>query len=320
MNTIISYLDNMFRNLPKTQEMEKLKEEILANMEDKYHELLSDGKKENEAIGIVISEFGNIDELIEEFEVEQQHVGDEKSLPFMSEEEVNDYLRMNKRSAKMIGLGVMLCILAPALLIITNQFIFGFDESFGGVAGLVPLFLFIAVAVVLFIYAGMEMEKYKYIEYGVEIPREIRSMLQQKNEDYHPTFVKFLIVGVVLILLAPLTLIVISTLLGADAGSIGVFVLLSMVALAVYIFVYFGMVRDGYRKLLRIGEYSKKEKEENRVIDAASSIIWPLAVVIFLISGFIYEAWAINWLIFPITALLSAMFYGAYKLLKTNGR
>jgi hypothetical protein len=34
-------------------------------MEDKYNELISEGKKENEAIGIVISEFGNLDELAE---------------------------------------------------------------------------------------------------------------------------------------------------------------------------------------------------------------------------------------------------------------
>lgn len=32
-------------------------------MEDKYNELISDGKSDNEAIGIVISEFGNLDEL-----------------------------------------------------------------------------------------------------------------------------------------------------------------------------------------------------------------------------------------------------------------
>lgn len=32
-------------------------------MEDKYNELISEGKSDNEAIGIVISEFGNLDEL-----------------------------------------------------------------------------------------------------------------------------------------------------------------------------------------------------------------------------------------------------------------
>ena len=39
---------------------------MLRTMEDKYEELKMEGKSENEAIGIVISEFGNIDELIDE--------------------------------------------------------------------------------------------------------------------------------------------------------------------------------------------------------------------------------------------------------------
>ncbi len=42
------------------------KNELWQMMEDKYTELIKDGKTENEAVGIVISEFGNLDELAEE--------------------------------------------------------------------------------------------------------------------------------------------------------------------------------------------------------------------------------------------------------------
>ncbi|WP_339286944.1 permease prefix domain 1-containing protein [Paenibacillus sp. FSL E2-0201] len=61
METIVVYLDNMFANLPKTPELERLKRELLYGMEEKYQELKHDGKSENEAIGVVISEFGNIE-------------------------------------------------------------------------------------------------------------------------------------------------------------------------------------------------------------------------------------------------------------------
>ena len=63
MDTIKNYLDNMFSAFPKTAEISKIKENLFSNMEDKYNELKQSGKSENEAIGIVISEFGNIDEL-----------------------------------------------------------------------------------------------------------------------------------------------------------------------------------------------------------------------------------------------------------------
>ena len=63
MNTIRNYLDNMFRNLPNTEEVRKAKAELLSMMEDKFEELTNEGKTENEAVGIVISEFGNLDEV-----------------------------------------------------------------------------------------------------------------------------------------------------------------------------------------------------------------------------------------------------------------
>lgn len=63
METIKNYLENMFSHLPNTPEVQKAKYELYQMMEDKYNELISEGKSDNEAIGIVISDFGNLDEL-----------------------------------------------------------------------------------------------------------------------------------------------------------------------------------------------------------------------------------------------------------------
>ena len=60
METIKNYLENMFSHLPNTPEVQKAKYELYQMMEDKYNELISEGKSDNEAIGIVISEFGNL--------------------------------------------------------------------------------------------------------------------------------------------------------------------------------------------------------------------------------------------------------------------
>ena len=56
MDTIKSYLETMFANLPATAEVLKAKDELWGMMEDKYNELISEGKSENEAVGTVISE------------------------------------------------------------------------------------------------------------------------------------------------------------------------------------------------------------------------------------------------------------------------
>ena len=60
MEAIREYLSNLFMNMPETPDVLRAKAELMEMMEDKYEELLKDGKSEKEAIGIVISEFGNL--------------------------------------------------------------------------------------------------------------------------------------------------------------------------------------------------------------------------------------------------------------------
>ncbi|MBR5116296.1 MAG: hypothetical protein IK096_04445 [Lachnospiraceae bacterium] len=63
METLRNYLNSMFERYPETPEAERAKAELWQMMEDKYNELVADGKKENEAVGIVISEFGDLSEV-----------------------------------------------------------------------------------------------------------------------------------------------------------------------------------------------------------------------------------------------------------------
>mgnify|MGYP007112920652 CR=1 FL=1 len=63
MDAIKSYLENMFLHLPKSPEVMRAKDELSQMMEDKYNQLRSEGRTDNEAVGQVIAEFGNLDEL-----------------------------------------------------------------------------------------------------------------------------------------------------------------------------------------------------------------------------------------------------------------
>ena len=67
----------MFMNLPRTKEVERAKEELLQMMEDKYNELEKYGKTDNEAVGIVISEFGNLEELADDLGISSYMQGQE---------------------------------------------------------------------------------------------------------------------------------------------------------------------------------------------------------------------------------------------------
>ena len=99
METIKSYLETMFANMPNTPEVLRAKQELWGMMEDKYNELISEGLSENEAVGTVISEFGNLDELSETLGLNrQQYNTPSDNRRCLSIEEIKKYIRAYKYS------------------------------------------------------------------------------------------------------------------------------------------------------------------------------------------------------------------------------
>ncbi|HHT21651.1 MAG TPA: hypothetical protein GXZ74_09465 [Tissierellia bacterium] len=70
MDMIRSYIETMFRSWPENEATERVKTQLSELMEDKYQALIEEGASHNEALGQVISEFGNIDELRQELGIE----------------------------------------------------------------------------------------------------------------------------------------------------------------------------------------------------------------------------------------------------------
>lgn len=118
METIKSYLETMFANMPDTPEVIRAKSELFGMMEDKYNELISEGKSENEAVGTVISEFGNLDELADTLGLNaNSHEDSSKTATpdkrILTLDETRHYIRTCSKRSLLIALGVMLCIISP---------------------------------------------------------------------------------------------------------------------------------------------------------------------------------------------------------------
>ena len=317
METIKNYLDNMFSGLPKTARVLDLKNNILSNMEEKYSELKSQGKSENEAIGIVISEFGNIDELVTELGIYKEDQTNDQ--PVVTREEVEAYLSAKQTMGKLIGFGVFLCIFGAAMLILLSSFLEGVNtisEAAADAPGIITFLVLVTIAVGIFIYSGMSFERFKYMENGVQLPGALEVELKQRYDQYNPVFYMQLIIGVCVIILSPISLFV-TSIFGDRMEDYGIVILLTLVAFSVYLFISSGTIRESYSRLLKLGDYSENEqkKKEDKVIGAVASIVWPLAVVIFLISGFIFNLWHIAWIVFPITGILFGMFSAAYSII-----
>lgn len=321
METIKLYLENMFKTLPNTAELRKLKGDILGNMEDKYQELKAEGKTENEAIGIVISEFGNIDEIIKEFGIKVEEKKETNNKPLIEGENIREYLRLKKKTSFIVSIGVMLCMFGGALLITLSKLtedgrifttLSGDAKDF---AMITPVLIFVAIAVGLFIFSGAKMEKYEFIEKGrFTISTSDRFFLEEEKQRLNGSKTMGVIVGVCLCVLSPIVIFIAG--IYSENGTVyGAALVVLIVSAAVFLFINLGGCDDGHKKLLKEGEYSEEVKKNNKVIGAVASIVWPIAVVIYLLWSFIYGAWGISWIIFPVTGVLFGGFSAVYTAL-----
>ena len=158
METIKSYIESMFRNLPQTEKVLRAKSELFQMMEDKYTELIKEGKSENEAVGTVISEFGNLEEIANDLGIadiykstREENINRRK----LSFAEVEGFLAANRKSATKVGLGVLMCICCVIWPIIIDAL--KINEKIG----IIGLFITIAVGVSLFIISNTDLEEEK---------------------------------------------------------------------------------------------------------------------------------------------------------------
>ena len=318
MEAIRSYLDNVFANLPQTAEVLRAKEEMLANMEEKYHAYKEEGRSENEAIGSVISEFGNIDELLSEFAI--QTPASRKTAKILSKQEVRDWLDLKRRSGLMTAFGVFLIIAGVASVVCMStidQWEFAnitLSAGTGAVMGVVLMLLLIVAAVAFFIYSGMRLEKFKFMEQAFVLPDALKKNIEDKKDQFTKPFTAAIIAGVGLCILAPLAIILPVTFLEKGPVSLWVILMLLLVACAVFMFTYFGAIMDSYDRLLKTGDF--KDEPGNKIVQAVSSAVWPLATLVFLLMGFLGGLWHIAWIIFPITAILYGIFHTIFKALE----
>ncbi|MBE5881473.1 MAG: hypothetical protein E7289_04095 [Lachnospiraceae bacterium] len=313
METIKTYLENMFMHVKNTPEVEKAKAELLSMMEDKYQELKNEGKSENEAIGIVISEFGNLDELAGELGIEET-VADSNETEgiHVSLEEAKQYCKDNAKAAILYGIATMLCVFSPVLLLLVGglQEEMRFADSIVVAGGLVPLLLLVACGVVMFIVTGISMGKYdKYEKEVLFLDYSTKQFLEAQRESEKVRFALQIAAGVFLCIVSVMPMLIVGSLeLESELPSVfTILVMLAIVAVASFLFVSAGVKSDSYHVLLQEEEYAADRKRKGSALHIFDSIYWPVVTFIYLAWSFITMEWHITWIIWPVAGVLSAV-------------
>ena len=323
METIRNYLESMFLNLPNTPEVYKAKNELWQMMEDKYTELKAEGKSENEAIGIVISEFGNLDELAQDLGI-ASFVHNPQMPPVgrpLSLEDVKTYLKDYARHSYRISLGVMLCILSVCGPIFCDAVFGSVSSDLFDAIGITFMFVLAAIGVGLFIYSGVQINRWNYVK-NERIVTDFATTkyIQHELERYKPTYALLLTIGIVLCIICAIPAILLDALFDSNpfwSDMSGAFVMI-FIAIGVF-FIVMASIRFGsYKTLLRLndgttvgGNYvpDQQMKYKNSTVRAIMSVYWPTVTCLYLCWSFLTFDWGVTWIIWPIAAITHTLIH-----------
>ena len=277
MEVLKNYLETMFAKMPETEDVTRAKQELWSMMEDKYNELIAAGKQENEAIGTVISEFGNLDELSESLGLKKNE-SEPKPVEFTlnrsNEEEPVDY--SGKRlvgldealayvsdvtaSRFLLGIGVMFCIFAPAGPILGSGlgnvfFLKLLSGLFEGI-GVALLFVLAGVGVGFIVLSSSRTKEWKFLKKkSCCIDYETRDMVKSERDLNGVKKSLMLSLGIVLCCISVVPVVFFGILFNGNffSEALGPSMIFILTGVGVFFILFSTAKDDAYKKLLSLG-------------------------------------------------------------------
>lgn len=80
MKKLKNHVDELFKDVPESEEKTAIMQEVLENLEEKVWDLMAQGKEEEDAINKAIVDFGDIEEIKKELGSKQPVKKDTKKL------------------------------------------------------------------------------------------------------------------------------------------------------------------------------------------------------------------------------------------------
>ncbi len=312
METIKNYLESMFASMPNTTEVRKAKAELLQMMEDKYNELISEGTSENAAVGTVISEFGNLDELAESLgltkEVEVAR-GMEAEMPrrFISLDEAKAYLANRGRKALYKALGIMLLIISVAFVILLST------SLRSALTGVAMMIISIAIGIGLLVYSSFVDHEWKFMKHeSCCIDMNTAAYVKDKKRGFENVRALCVAIGVVLCVVCWTPNIMIPF----NYEPLGAGLMFILIGFGVFLIVYPNSIASGYDRILNVnerttisgqyangGSYQKPTQYKSKQAQTVVEVYWPTVTCIYLIVSFLTFRWDLTWIIWVIAGV-----------------
>lgn len=268
---------------------------------------------------------------IEELQIEgiQEKAGDdfmEEDVHSISAEDADTYMNLSKEAAPKMAIATVLCILSPIALIVLGGLSeygkMGLSEDTAGGIGLLILLAFILPAVMIFIWQGMKLNKYEYMELQkVSLQYGVQGIVEKRKAAFEKNYRTCIVIGTALCILAIVPIFVGAAMEMSDLFLVYcVAALLVMIACGVFFFVWGCTIQESFDKLLEVGDYTREKKETRKYFRIFAAIYWCVVTAIYfclmLPNAQNAKNWRedISWMVWPVAGVLFVAVLGVVKL------
>jgi len=313
MENIRYYLEAMFAHLPNTEAVRKAKDELLQMMEDKYNELIAEGHSENEAVGTVITEFGNLEELAESLGIstevhEEQTAAVNSGLRKIGYDEAKLFLRSSGSNAALHSLGIFLlisCVCGPIASSAMN---------FPTEVGVSVMFLMAAGGIVVLSYSASRQSKWNYVRKSqCYIDLKTAEHVYAEKENYRSIHSLRKALGVAFIAFCwlPAAIVTSTGSVGLTARLGGAFLFLLLGA-GICLLSLTNRIMKSYDRLLRMNDQATVAggyvpaavQYKSPAAEFVLRVYWITVVCLYLILSFLTFRWDLTWMIWPVAAVV----------------
>lgn len=238
-------------------------------------------------------------------------------------DEANDYLALVQASCGRMAVGVGLCILCPAALLLLGAWADGTPrEDFAAGAGIIILLVLVALGLLCILPAAMQLEGYEYLEKEpFQLEYGVAGIVEKLKKEYAPQMQRQNTWGVVGCVLSVVPLMA-AVMLGASVFWMAAMVclLLGIVAGAVQPLIRAGMQQAAFDKLLQAGDYTVHNKQVTRRVGWCAGAYWCCVTALYLAVSFRNDSWETSWRIWAAAGVLFAAVWLAVRAWATRER
>ncbi len=345
MDAIDTFLDAMFAPYPATPRLTEAKAELRAMMEDAYGDAIAAGMTHNEAVGKVITDFGNLEELAPVLGIETElrpadaagtagqsgptlaaAAGPSPTLspapgsyPPVTLPEAQALAEARRTTSRLLGAGVAVLALAATPLLVAlglsneGTGILNVSQDTALSVALPFTLIIVAVGVGIFIRRSRAFVELRHLTEGrfTRNP-QVSAWASRLRSDNEGPRSRALAVAVGLWVCSAIPAIALSGPLGRGHTSLSPFGAagcLALVALGLYIFLPTNWASSTYSTLTQEGHALPSSpgyatERGNRIIGVIASVYWPVAALIYVVWGFIFDGWGASWILWPIGGVL----------------